>query len=347
MKIHAIDPLADARWAELVSRHPDASVFHTHGWLKSLKDTYGYRSVVFTTSDSGRPLENGVVLCEVRSWLTGMRLVSLPFADFCQPLVHDADELGQLMAGIRTRYPLGHWRYIEFRPLRAEIFAGQKGVNQSAEYCWHGIDIRDDPDELFRRFNKSSICHRVRRAEREGVLVERGRDARLLIDFYRLALSTRRRHRLPPQPLKWFESLIRNFGDDLEIRVARWQERAVAAILTLRFRNTTTQKYSCSDETWNSLGGTPLLMWGAIRSAHEQGSAVFDLGRSELDNVGLLTFKDRWRAERAPLSYYRIGQSGAPTGGHSLSGEVARRVFAALPDSCLAAAGRALYRHVG
>ena len=39
--VSVIDPLADARWDELVERHPRASVFHTRGWLEALKRTYG------------------------------------------------------------------------------------------------------------------------------------------------------------------------------------------------------------------------------------------------------------------------------------------------------------------
>ena len=48
--VYAIDPLHDARWPEFVCRHPNASVFHTRGWLRALQTTYGYEPVVFTTS---------------------------------------------------------------------------------------------------------------------------------------------------------------------------------------------------------------------------------------------------------------------------------------------------------
>jgi hypothetical protein len=31
--LYAIDPLRDDRWPELIARYPNASVFHTRGWL--------------------------------------------------------------------------------------------------------------------------------------------------------------------------------------------------------------------------------------------------------------------------------------------------------------------------
>jgi hypothetical protein len=41
------DPLQDPRWAELVGRHPHASVFHTTGWLEALRRSYDDGSTRF------------------------------------------------------------------------------------------------------------------------------------------------------------------------------------------------------------------------------------------------------------------------------------------------------------
>src|SRR6266851_2845218 len=78
VKIHVLDPLADKRWDELVTRHPSASVFHQRGWLEALARTYGYEPYVLTTTPPGGPLANGIAVCRVSSWVTGTRSVSLP-----------------------------------------------------------------------------------------------------------------------------------------------------------------------------------------------------------------------------------------------------------------------------
>src|SRR5262245_41581700 len=87
--IWAIDPLCDERWAELIASHPSASVFHRCGWLAALQLSYGFEPIAFTTSSPTEPLTNALLFCKVRSWLTGSRLVSLPFSDHCEPLVED------------------------------------------------------------------------------------------------------------------------------------------------------------------------------------------------------------------------------------------------------------------
>ncbi len=100
--VYAIDPLHDARWPEFVCRHPNASVFHTRGWLRALQTTYGYEPVVFTTSAPDEGLTNALLFCVVRSWLTGSRLVSLPFSDHCEPLVEDADQFRALFSFVES-----------------------------------------------------------------------------------------------------------------------------------------------------------------------------------------------------------------------------------------------------
>ena len=120
MAAYIVDPLADPRWDELLLRHPQASVFHTRGWLSALQQTYGFTPVVFTTSAPGGPLENALVFCEVKSWITGRRLVSLPFSDHCDPLVESATEQADILRHLREHPGWKRCKYIEIRPTSIE-----------------------------------------------------------------------------------------------------------------------------------------------------------------------------------------------------------------------------------
>src|SRR5438093_5776537 len=121
---HSFDPLEDPRWGTLVERHPNASIFHTRGWLSSLKRTYGFAPVAFTTSPAGTELRNALVMCRVRSWMTGDRLVSLPFSDHCDPLITDSDELDALVLGVDGYRMAGRWKYAEVRPAHCPLPIG-------------------------------------------------------------------------------------------------------------------------------------------------------------------------------------------------------------------------------
>jgi hypothetical protein len=63
--IYQIDPLRNARWQGLLERNPTASVFHREGWLQALRRTYGYEPIVFTTSQIGATLTNGLLSARI------------------------------------------------------------------------------------------------------------------------------------------------------------------------------------------------------------------------------------------------------------------------------------------
>ncbi len=116
MPVYVVDPLRDPRWPDFLRRHPDATVFHAPGWLLALQQTYGYEPVVFTTSPPGGELANGWAFCRIRSWLTGRRLVSLPFSDHCQPLEDSTDALQEISCFLGNELKRENWNYVETRP---------------------------------------------------------------------------------------------------------------------------------------------------------------------------------------------------------------------------------------
>jgi lipid II:glycine glycyltransferase (peptidoglycan interpeptide bridge formation enzyme) len=173
-----------------------------------------------------------------------------------------------------------------------------------AEYCFHQLDLRDDETAIFKRFHPSSTQRAIRRAEREGLTYECGTSERLLESFYRLLRMTRRRHRLPPQPLVWFRNLVMNLGDRASIHVASKDAQAVASMLTLSFKTTTYYKYGASDAAHHRLGGMPFLFWRVIQDARQRGATTLDLGRSDVDQPGLIAFKNHLGATPSTLTYY-------------------------------------------
>jgi CelD/BcsL family acetyltransferase involved in cellulose biosynthesis len=350
--IRQLDPLRDPRWTPFLQAHPHSSIFHTVAWLKALRATYGYEPLVLTTANTGEPLQNGLACCRVHSFLTGRRLVSVPFADHCDVLMDGPESLQALVTALEQRKSADRLKYVELRPLKA-FTAVPPGVVSDKSFTFHQIDLSPTIDSLFAGFHKDSTQRKIRRAERERLAYKEGRSEELLDAFYNLLVITRRRHQLPPQPKRWFRNLIACFGDDLKIRVAYHEEaRAVAAILTIRHKDKLVYKYGCSDGEFSNLGGTQFLFWKAIQEAKQEDLSVFDLGRSDSDNPGLITFKDRWGSQRSTLEYFRLGRSGSAlaqssAGGGSWKTRLAKNVLARLPDAALHSLGEVLYRHMG
>jgi Acetyltransferase (GNAT) domain len=321
-------------------------VFHTTGWLQALQRTYGYEPAALTTSPPGVALRNALVFCKVRSWVTGRRLVSLPFSDHCEPLVDSGEELASFCEWLRAEQREHGWRYAELRP--AGEAAAQPGFGASESFFLHLLDLRPGPDALLAACHKDSVQRKIRRAEREGLTIDEGRNEELLRRFYGLLVMTRRRHQLPPQPFNWFRNLAACCRESLNVRVANLGDHPVAAMITLRLRDTVVYKYGASDAGFHALGGTHLLFWKAITDACAEGRKTFDFGRSDTDQAGLLTFKDRWGARRAPVSYWRCPASRTAVSPlRKLIDACASRAFVHAPDGIRVAAGTLLYKHIG
>ncbi len=340
----ALDPLADPRWEALVNRHPRAGVFHTRAWLEVLHRTYGYRPVVYGLTSPEKELLGGIVFCEIRSWLTGRRLVSLPFSDHCEPLVEGPSELPQLLVPAKSQLQGGLWRYVEVRPLGPEL---SQGMGQpSRKYILHRLGLRPTIEILYKKLHADSIRRKLHRAEREGLQVEIGDSEALLAEFYGLHVITRRRQGAPPHPLKWFRNILHCLGKDAKLRIARKGQRPVSAVLTLEKGTTLVYKYGCSDANFHNLGAMPFVLWNMICDAKARGMLEVDMGRSDLDNPGLITFKDRWGATRQELAYVRYPTSSSVTG-EGVPARVAKFLFARCPSWILIATGNLLYPHVG
>src|SRR5246127_2772355 len=163
---YQLDPTQDPRWTELVERQPKASVFHTVGWLKALRRTYGYEPLVFTTSPPTGELKNGLVFCRINSWLTGRRLVSLPFSDHCEPLCDSADDLNFLIRYLQATQQHQNWRFLEVRPVNGDFSqADTNGFLPAASYFLHVLDLRPDLEDVFQSLDKDSVQRRIQRAE--------------------------------------------------------------------------------------------------------------------------------------------------------------------------------------
>ncbi len=345
-KIHVINPLEDARWIDLSLGHPNANVFHSIGWLSSLKKTYGYQPVAYTSSAPGDPLTNSIVFCQVRSWITGHRLVSLPFSDHCEPLVNSIDELRSLLSQPESELQEKQWKYIELRPESLDY--STEATESAEQYFLHVLDLNPDIQELHKRLHGDSIRRKIQRAEREHLTLETGSSETLLSEFYKLHVVTRQRQQLPPHPESWFRNVLRCLGEAAKIRVAKKDGRAIAAIMTLTHNRKIVYKYGCSDAQSHNLGGMQFLFWDLIRDAKAQGFVELDFGRSECSNAGLVTFKDRWGTQRRQMTYLRYPpRSAASDRGSSKLMNIGKKVFEHCPQSVLRLAGNLLYPHMG
>jgi CelD/BcsL family acetyltransferase involved in cellulose biosynthesis len=341
-----IDPVTDDRWLAFLNASPGAGIFHHPAWLAHLARSFAYPVAACCLLDRDGVIRGGAPLALVASRLTGRRLVCAPFSDRCAPL---PDPDVQPATAARMITALDRARRHHRLPVHVHgPLAPAPGVRRLARYHHHVVALEADVDVVIRRFHRrSQLLRGVRRAQREGLVVERRTDGDALGDFYRLNLATRRRHGVPVQPKRFIADLETLFAADLGfVLLVRDGPRPIAAAVFLTFNGTLTYKYGASDAA--SLGKRPnnLLFLEAIRWGCQAGLQRLDLGRTDLGQEGLRSFKRSWGAEERLLEYHALADEERRSGGRTLADRAAPLVRRT-PLAINRLLGEVLYRHMG
>jgi hypothetical protein len=166
--------------------------------------------------------------------------------------------------------------------------------------------------------------------------------------FYHLHLQTRRRQGMPIQPRRFFDilesSLIeKGLGFVL---LAYKDDKCLAASVFLHWKHTLTYKYGASAADGLNLRPNNLLMWNAIQWGCEHGYSMLDLGKTDLADIGLRSFKSSWGAEEVPLAYSTLpAEPASPVTGKLMP--FVRKVIRSSPLWVCRATGALLYKHFG
>jgi hypothetical protein len=342
MIVEAIIPQTDPRWMAFVDSHPQSLIFHHPLWMKTLEDAYGYRQASLACIDGGAVVAV-LPMLEVRSRLTGRRAVSLPFSDQSAFLTTSDAAPAVLFAWCEEHRAAKGWKYVEFRGSGP---AGAWGV--SAEYVLHRIALGPDPAAVFKTFDKKGNALSAKRFEKSEGRIERRTDPEAMREFMRLNYATRKKHGVPPQPDKFFESFQRNLlAHGLGfVSLARLNEQTIAASVFLQYHGVVYHKYNASDERHLLIRPNQGLLWDAIRWGCEHGYRVMDLGRSDLDGEGLIKYKRGWGSEELRIAYYRV-PAPAAVAARGKRPDLFAPLVRALPMPVFKWVGRVLYEHVG
>lgn len=333
----------DPKWTSFVESHGEATVFHSVAWSQLLAECYGYQSFVVAAKDARGEVLAGIPMMEIRSWLTGRRWVSLPFTDFCPPLYRDKQSLEVLLDYLERLKSEHSLNRIEIRgqmPQRATVHA-------SSLYVIHKLNLSEGSEAVLESVSK---MHRrnIKRAKREGVIVEESQLKEAMDVFYRLQVSTRRRHGLPVQPKRFFDLVWERLIDkDLGFMLLAYKDNLPeAGGVFLKGKDVLIYKYGASTERGRKTRANNLLFWTAIQRACEWGYKLIDLGRTNIRNEGLRDFKSGWAAEEMLLEYSVIADR-QPVQSKDAVKPLFGRIIRYSPSFVCRATGEWLYGHFG
>lgn len=346
----ALGRLEDASWDRFVEAHPLGWVCHLSAWQRVLEASFRHMKGEVLLIHEGGSIRAGMPIYDVRSRIFGNRLVSSPFATLCTPLTSASEDAEPLLeAALELSRSRGS-RYVEVRTMRPLTVPAAGRLAQSNRFKHHQLDVDKNLEALRKRFDRSCVRQRIDRALNSGLETVAVLDEQGLRAFYGLYLQTRKRLGLPPHPYPFIRSLWATFAPSgmVEVELATWRGTPVAGILLLRFKGRVSAEYLVSDEQYRDMSPNHLLVWNAIRRAHEQGYQYFDFGRTDATNNSLMDFKRRWGTTVSDLPVYFYPRSDvAVEDKDSKLRRAAQTAFRRMPDWCNRWLGERIYNHMG
>jgi len=191
LEIEIINPLAYEQWDNLILESNPYSFFHSYAWIKVLWESYGYKPNFFILN-SKRGLPAVLPFMEVNSRYTGRRGVSLPFSDYCDPIIREEIAAQRLLEHAIDFGKTFHWKYLDMHG--GEIFF--QGKNPSREYYSHLLELNAEPNKMLKQF-RNSTRRSIKKAVKSGLEIHRSNSLQSMEDFYQLHCLTRKRHQLP------------------------------------------------------------------------------------------------------------------------------------------------------
>lgn len=337
--LQAIDPLTGTEWDSLVDRTAEPQFFHYAAWAKTLIDTYAFKPLFYNTKSEKTCT---LPFIQVRSLKGKKRAIALPFSDgcdiHCKKIHHE-----KLVNAVLTEAKNLKLDTIEFRG--TETFAPPGPPSHS--YWGHRLDLTVGEKKLWADL-ASSTRRNIRKAQKGNVTVAFHDDSRSVKEFYRLHCLTRKRHGLPPQPVKFFDNIYTNLVSQNrgKVALATADGRVVAGAVFLFTKKTALFKFGASDKNQQHFRANDFVMWEAIRTFSQNGYKVMSFGKTEKFHEGLCRYKEGFGGVRVQLNdhIYDVKSGRKLVESPSVHG-IHNKVFRRMPIAMLRLCGEVLYKY--
>lgn len=299
MRLEVVNPIESTLWHNLIN-NTRTTVFHSTEWISVVADSYSWiPQANILLDEAGKPIA-GIAYFKIEDF-RGPRIISLPFTDFCDPIVETMGNWHRISDSL-VDFQLP----IRLRCLHNQLIANDDRFKENNQAFWHRIDVQRDEEEIWGSIH-SSARRAIKKAERNGVKVDFRNDKDAMIAFFELHLGVRKyRHNLLAQPFEFFEAIWENFikPEKGTIALASLDGDIVGATLNLKWQDTFYYKYSASALTQLAVRPTDIIIYESMKYAKQQGLNYIDMGLSEIEHEGLVRFKRKYATDEKVVTFF-------------------------------------------
>ena len=318
------------------------TLFHAEPWRRAVEAAFDLTIESFVPASE----PDGSAWYSVLSDVRGERVVSTPFSDFCDPDLMTRAGWSEFTAHLRS-----FGRPVTLRPFANPVALADRTFEHRRELLWHGVDLADGADAVWDGL-KTKLRTTIRRAPKTGLRFRFSNSMDDIAAFHAMHVDLRKsKYRLLAQPIDLFEELHGRFGDDMAVLMAEEEDGSpVAAMIYFAWDGVWYYKFSASYP--RRYRPNSAMIMEACREGAERGLDLLDMGRSDIDQPGLVEFKQQFASTERELTTLHWSPEGwnDPTGAATsrLLGRMTELLTdPSVPNDVTTEAGRELYRYFG
>lgn len=268
------------------------TLFHSEPWRQAVEQTFELKILEYAPPAEPKGRGYYSALSDIR----GERIIGTPFSDFCDPMIETKAGWDEFADHLRS-----FQRPVTVRPFRNELAIADTSFEQRRELLWHGIDISDGVEPIWDGL-KSKNRTAIRRAGKAGISFRFSSKMEDIATFHTMHVDLRKsKYRMLAQPLGFFESLHDRFGDDMAVLLAEDADGdPVGGMVYLAYDGGWYYKFGASYP--RNYRPNAAMIIEACREGAERGLTLLDMGRSDLDQPGLIDFKRQFATEEVALT---------------------------------------------
>lgn len=148
------------------------------------------------------------------------------------------------------------------------------------------IDISKSEEEILAQM-KEKGRYNIKIAQKNGIIIKKAdlstsldntRDKSLEVnEFYEIFSETAKRDGFSIRPREYFEKMLEILGENIELLIAEYQGKIIAAEIVSYYKETASYLYGASSSEFRNVMAPYLLHWEVIKLAKARGSKFYDL----------------------------------------------------------------------
>jgi len=270
-------------WSNRLKTLESGTVYQTPAWLAFLSASQQGEPVIAALKD-GRSAIGHFTGMIVRK--AGFRILGSPFPGWTTDYMGMAvspttDRRAAVCALINFAFQKLRCSHLEVMD-RNVVLGDLDGLDvQHRMYKGFEINLNRDENELFA--NMTSACRRcVRKAEREGVVVEEAHDLKFVDDYYaQLQDVFAKQRRLPTYDIERVRQLIHHVHPTGHLLLLRARDRQGRCLATGIFPHMNGVMYFWGGASWRAYQGmrpNEAVQWEAMKIGKRKGLHAYDMG---------------------------------------------------------------------